>query len=71
MNKFHDSYFFISKHIQALNSVSNRSVSTYFIDCKLLDGEPNFTFELKEGWSDIRVGQVLFEKEGLNKLLDK
>jgi DNA mismatch repair protein MutS len=30
---------------------------------------PKFTYEVKEGWSDVKFGSILFEREGLVKLL--
>ncbi|SKB48263.1 DNA mismatch repair protein MutS [Salegentibacter holothuriorum] len=70
LSKFNKSYFFISTHIQELKSISNGKIENYYIDCELIENMPTFTYQLKKGWSDIKVGQILFEKEGLNKLLD-
>jgi len=70
LSKFKNSYFLISTHIQELKSVSNDRISNYYIDCELIDGKPTFTYKLKKGWSDIRVGRILFDKEGLNQLLN-
>tara|TARA_R110000868_G_scaffold163800_1_gene396131 strand:- start:10436 stop:11698 length:1263 start_codon:yes stop_codon:yes gene_type:complete len=70
LSKFKNSYFFISTHIQELENTSNDSISTYYIDCELLNERPTFTYKLKKGWSNIKVGRILFEKEGLNKLLN-
>ena len=69
LSKYEDSYFLISTHIQELKSVSNEKISNYYIDCELIDDKPTFTYKLKKGWSDIRVGRILFDKEGLNKML--
>lgn len=69
LSKFDNSIFFISTHIQELRDISNPKISTYHIDCKLMDDKPTFTYELKDGWSDIRVGRILFQKEGLYDLL--
>lgn len=69
LTKFKNSIFFISSHIQELKEVNNQEVATYFIGCKLIENKPVFTYELKKGWSDIKIGRVLFEKEGLNALL--
>jgi len=70
LSKFEDSFFFISTHIQELKSVSNEQIDNYYIDCELIENKPTFTYKLKKGWSSIKVGRVLFEKEGLNKLLE-
>jgi len=66
---YSNSYFLISTHIQELKNLTNDTVSTYYLDCELIDNIPTFTYKLKKGWSDIKVGRILFEKEGLNKLL--
>tara|TARA_R110000796_G_C14508376_1_gene429626 strand:+ start:78 stop:1340 length:1263 start_codon:yes stop_codon:yes gene_type:complete len=70
LSKFNHSYFFISTHIQELKNVSNGQIENYYIDCELIENIPTFTYQLKEGWSDIKVGRILFEKEGLNKMLN-
>ncbi|WP_431244264.1 MutS-related protein [Flavobacterium sp. P21] len=67
---YSNSYFLISTHIQELKDMTNETVSTYYLDCELIDNIPTFTYKLKKGWSDIKVGRILFEKEGLNKLLN-
>lgn len=69
LSKFNKSYFFISTHIQELKNVSNGQIENYYIDCELIENLPTFTYQLKKGWSDIKVGRILFEKEGLNKML--
>ena len=70
LSKFENSYFFISTHIQELKNVSNGLISNYYIDCELIEDKPTFTYKLKKGWSDIKVGRILFDKEGLNELLN-
>ncbi|WP_062055892.1 MutS-related protein [Aquimarina longa] len=69
--EFKSSLFFISTHIQQLKETKLDGVSTFHIDCKLINNTPTFTYKLKEGWSNVKVGRILFEKEGLNKLLTK
>ncbi len=70
LSKFDNSHFFISTHIQELKNVSNGQIANYYIDCELIENKPTFTYQLRKGWSDIKVGRILFEKEGLNKLLN-
>lgn len=70
LSKFKNSFFFISTHIQELKNVSNDQISNYYIDCELIEDKPTFTYKLKKGWSDIKVGRILFDKEGLNELLN-
>tara|TARA_B100000809_G_scaffold246438_1_gene274418 strand:- start:1157 stop:2353 length:1197 start_codon:yes stop_codon:yes gene_type:complete len=69
LSKYTNSFFFISTHIQELKNVSNHKISNYYIDCELTKGKPTFTYKLKKGWSEIKVGRILFDKEGLNELL--
>lgn len=71
LSKYNNSCFFISTHIQGLKSVTEEKIANYYIDCKLIEDRPTFTYQVKKGWSDIKVGQILFEKEGLNKLLSE
>ncbi len=70
LRKFKNSYFFISTHIQELKYTSLKALETYYLDCELLDDKPTFTYKIKKGWSVIRIGRILFDKEGLNKLLN-
>jgi DNA mismatch repair protein MutS len=69
LSKYNNSCFLISTHIQELKNISNETISNYYIDCELLDDKPTFTYKVKKGWSDIRVGRILFDKEGLNEML--
>ncbi len=74
LSRFKQSIFFISTHLHQLKDISeikNNQVSTCFIECNLADNMPAFTYKLKEGWSDLKLGRILFEKEGLNKMLDR
>jgi DNA mismatch repair protein MutS len=70
LSKFSNSFFLISTHIQELRAVSNRQIANYYIDCELIEDRPTFTYLLKKGWSDIKVGRILFDKVGLNKMLE-
>lgn len=69
LSAYSNSIFFISTHIQELKNLTNDTVLNYYLDCELIDNTPTFTYKLKKGWSDTKVGRILFEKEGLNKLL--
>lgn len=71
--KFSNCLFFISTHLHQLKDmqeIKEGKVSTSFIECELKDNTPVFTYKLKEGWSDLKIGRILFEKEGLNDLLE-
>jgi DNA mismatch repair protein MutS len=69
LSQFTNSLFFVSTHIQELKTISHNAIANYYIDCKLVNNTPTFTYKVKQGWSDIKIGQILFEKEGLNTLL--
>lgn len=74
LTHFPNGLFFISTHLHQLKDleeIRNHIVSTCYIECNLTDNIPAFTYKLKEGWSDLKLGRILFEKEGLNKLLDR
>ena len=70
VSKYNNSYFFISTHIQELKDIINNNISTFYLDCELINNVPTFTYKLKKGWSNIKVGRILFDKEGLNELLN-
>lgn len=70
--KFTNSFFFISTHIlelSQLEEVLNQKVDTFYIDCELNDNHPVFNYTLKPGWTDLKLGRILFEREGLDELL--
>jgi len=70
--KYPRSYFIISTHLHQLRDIEairQERITTCFIDCELKDNIPSFTYKLKNGWSDLKLGRILFEKEGLYTLL--
>jgi DNA mismatch repair protein MutS len=70
--KFSNSIFIISTHLHQLKDIEEikkSKVATCFIECELNNNIPKFTYKLKDGWSDLKLGRILFEKEGLNKML--
>jgi len=72
LTQFRQSCFFISTHLHQLkeSTLANPNVRTHFIECQLAKNKPLFTYNLREGWSDLRIGQIIFEQEGLNDLLN-
>ena len=71
--RFSNSFFFISTHLhqlKELEEVQSGKLDTWFVDCAIINASPIFTYVLKYGWSDLKVGRILFEKEGLNELLN-
>ncbi|OQP55622.1 hypothetical protein A4D02_04785 [Niastella koreensis] len=72
LKKFTRSYFLLSTHFYKLKELhpgEMEHAAFYYIDSLLEDGKPKFTYQLKEGWSDVKFGTILFEREGLVQLL--
>ena len=72
LKKFTNSYFLLSTHFYKLKELHVDEMSHaafYYIDSFLENGVPKFTYQVKEGWSDIKFGSILFEREGLIQML--
>ena len=70
LSKFSSSFFIISTHLHQLQQLINPVViSPYYIACTVNEGKPTFTYQLRQGWSTLKLGRALFEIEGLSKLL--
>lgn len=69
--KFTNSFFAISSHIHQLKDVTNaqKNIHTYYLECLINNGIPHFTYRLKKGFSDLKLGKIIFENEKLNELL--
>jgi len=73
LQKYSKGLFIISTHYSQLKEFvvnSPRLSASYYLDASLENGFPRFTYQLKEGWSNHKFGMLLFEKEGLKKLLE-
>lgn len=70
LTAFRGSFFFISTHLHQLEEVAGMdTIYACCIGCDLKEGRPVFTYKLKPGWSDLKLGQVIFRQEGLDELL--
>jgi DNA mismatch repair protein MutS len=72
LKKFTNAYFLLSTHFYKLKELHVDDMSHaafYYIDSFLENGVPKFTYQVKEGWSDIKFGSILFEREGLIQML--
>lgn len=70
LQKITNSLFFISTHLGDLKEeIMQAQIPTYYIDCVIDEGIPRFSYQLKSGWSDLKIGQLLFKKVGLGDLL--
>ncbi|OWP64959.1 hypothetical protein CDA63_00960 [Hymenobacter amundsenii] len=68
---FPQSCFLISTHLLQLESQlpDQPGLRTYCIECTLHAGVPVFSYRLRPGWSNLKIGRVLFDKVGLPELL--
>jgi DNA mismatch repair protein MutS len=72
LTRYKNCLFFISTHLEQLKyleEIQNNKVSAYYIECELEGNRPTFTYTLKQGWSDVKIGRILFDREGLNTYL--
>ena len=72
--RFPQCLFFISTHLHQLRDIAEiktGKVTTCYIECELNNDTPYFTYKLKPGWSDLKLGRILFEKEGLTRMLQQ
>ncbi|WP_192820818.1 hypothetical protein [Rufibacter sp. LB8] len=70
--QFRNSFFFLSTHflnLQHFAQASLPAVQKFHIACELAEGNPIFTYQLREGWSDLKIGKLLFDQLGLPQLL--
>lgn len=71
MLNYPGSLFLVSSHLHELTTmpqIKDNSIQCHYLECELKDGTPVFTYRLKKGYSDLKIGRILFEKEGLNAI---
>jgi DNA mismatch repair protein MutS len=68
---FPTSTFLVSTHLLQLEQQlpPQPGLRTYCIECRLQDGLPVFSYRLQPGWSELKIGRILFAREGLPALL--
>lgn len=68
-----NSLFVISSHLTEVAETfsSIPAIRTLYFDSFLKDGQPAFTYQLKEGISSMRLGMTLIIKENILELLEK
>jgi DNA mismatch repair protein MutS len=74
LTDYSSSWFLISTHLYQLKEDLGEfppKIGTQFIECKIENNTPVFTYQLLSGWSELKIGQLLFELEGLDALLRK
>ncbi|MEX6686895.1 hypothetical protein QTN47_05285 [Danxiaibacter flavus] len=73
LTQFNQSYFLISTHLSQLKDMAlsqENKIAAFYFDCDLQNGSPSFNYQLKKGWSELKIGKILFDKEGLPDLLN-
>lgn len=68
LNSFAGSFFVISTHLHQLKPLLG-NVNAWYIACVLKEKAPQFLYKLQRGWSDLKIGRIIFEAEGLPALL--
>ncbi|QNE41419.1 hypothetical protein F1C16_18565 [Hymenobacter sp. NBH84] len=72
LTRFPRSVFFLSTHLLQLEEQLpplGAAVGAYHIDCSIVDGRPVFSYRLRRGWSQLKIGRLLFDEVGLDRLL--
>lgn len=72
LTHFPQSVFFLSTHLLQLEGQlppTEAAVGAYCIDCTVTEGRPVFSYRLRRGWSQLKIGRLLFDEVGLNRLL--
>jgi DNA mismatch repair protein MutS len=72
LSHFRHCIFLISTHLHQLkemDEIKNSKIAVCSIECTLTDNQPSFTYKLKSGWNDLKLGRILFEKQGLDEAL--
>ncbi|WP_282630625.1 MutS-related protein [Empedobacter sedimenti] len=72
LNSFDNTLTFISTHLNETHNELNQLEAVDFIhlDCIIENDLPLYTYKIKKGWSNIKVGQLIFRNEGLDELLE-
>lgn len=69
---YQNSLTFISTHYYEIQEELEQldDIEFLHLECVIEENRPIYTYKIKNGWSDIRVGQLIFVNEGLNDLLN-
>jgi DNA mismatch repair protein MutS len=71
LQQFDNSLFLISTHLYHTQlKVADNKFDAYQLEAMIEDGMPRHTFRLKKGWSNLRFGKLIFDREGLTSLFD-
>ena len=53
------------ENISEIILVNNKNIMLLNLESFLTSNELTFTYKLKEGWSKMEIGKILFDKHGL------
>ncbi len=72
LTQFPRCFFFVSTHLLHLakqQAIAPDNIKKYYIECELVQQVPVFSYVLREGWSALKIGRIIFDKEGMGHLL--
>ncbi len=71
--KMENGLFILSTHLYEIGEELQQlpSISFKYFETKLIDNELSFSYQLKEGISQDRMGFLILQKEGVTELLEK
>lgn len=73
LSKWTSSLFLLSSHLLELGKEleNEKSIRFMYFDAQVVNGKPIFSYKIKEGLSDERLGMLILENEGVFDLLEK
>ncbi|AQX87084.1 hypothetical protein I6H88_09660 [Elizabethkingia bruuniana] len=71
LSKYNTSLFILSTHLNGIEQLITDSEKIVILNLESFfkDNALTFTYKIKKGWSKLEIGEILFEKYGLNDLL--
>ncbi|WPV68586.1 MutS-related protein [Chitinophaga sp. LS1] len=71
LSQFRQCHFIISTHLYQLQGLLPPELyEPYQLRAGIQEGVPVNSYRLDRGWSDLKFGRLIFEKEGLSQLLE-
>ena len=72
LSKFKNSMFIFSTHLNLIENqlTANKNILVLHLESFLENNQLLFTYQLKQGWSKLEIGKILFDKYGLSDLLE-
>ncbi|MBB3696574.1 AAA family ATPase [Flammeovirga yaeyamensis] len=66
---YEQSFLIVSTHLNVDELTNNKNINFYYLNTILKDGKVDFTYQLKEGISRLKLGERLFNESGILELL--